>query len=128
MISYQGACDGRAQVTLGYRSGGQSDWGQADYIRTKWQEVGLTALSSSPTTNTDLLCQTHIYRLHMHSTRTAYNKNEPRLGSPEIFKKKMFRVTINNFRHLKLEIAFQIIKKILISKLGSTINGSIFNW
>ena len=30
---------------------------QGDYIRTKWQEVDLTALSCSPTTNTDLLCQ-----------------------------------------------------------------------
>ena len=90
MISYQGsagACDGRAQVTLGYRSGGQSDWGQADYIRTKWDEVGLTALSSSPTTNMDLLCKTRIiYKLHVYSTRTAYNNNEPRLGSPKIFK------------------------------------------
>ena len=52
---------GLAQVTLGYRFGGQSVWIQADYIRTKWQEVGLTALSSSPTTNTDLLCQPTYY-------------------------------------------------------------------
>ena len=75
MISYQGpagARDGRAQVTLGYRSGGQSDWGQAYYIRTKRQEAGLTALSSSLTTNTDLLWQpTCIHWLRMHSTRTA---------------------------------------------------------
>ena len=37
MISYQGPAgtfDGQAQVTLGFKSGGQSDWGQADYIRT----------------------------------------------------------------------------------------------
>ena len=37
MISYlgpAGACYGRAQVDLGYKSVGQSDWGQADYIRT----------------------------------------------------------------------------------------------
>ena len=82
-MRHWGACDGRAQVTLGYRSGGQSDWGQTDYIRTKWQEVGLTALSSSPTTNMDLLCQL-TYRLHMHSTLTAYNKKM----SPEKKKKK----------------------------------------
>ena len=37
-LNYQGpadACDGRAQVTLRYRSGGQSDLGHTDYIRTK---------------------------------------------------------------------------------------------
>ena len=38
MISYQepgGACEGRDQVALGYKFGGQSDLSQADYIRTK---------------------------------------------------------------------------------------------
>ena len=67
MISYQGTaggCDGRARVTLEYKFGGQSDWGRANYIRAQWQEAGLTALSSSPTTNTDLLCQTHVYEYY----------------------------------------------------------------
>ena len=90
MISYQGpagACDGRAQVTPGYRSGGQTDWGQTDYIRTKWREVGLTALSSSPTTNMDLLWQL-TYRLHMHSTRTAYNRKWTPVGLAKNIEKK----------------------------------------
>ena len=31
---------------------------------------------------------THIYRLLLHSTCTAYNRNKPRSGSPKILKKK----------------------------------------
>ena len=33
-LATKDACDGRAQVTLGYMFGGQSDCGQADHIRT----------------------------------------------------------------------------------------------
>ena len=85
MISYQGpagACASRAQVTLGYKFAGQSDWliisGPSD---TKLVSQPCQAVprpyGPALATHIHISC---IYRLHMHSTRTAYNnKNEPRL-------------------------------------------------
>ena len=110
MISYQGpagACDGRAQVTLGYRSRGQSDWGQADYIRTKWQEDGLTALSSCPTTNTDLL---HIIKMSPGWARQKYyRRKKNRFNSSQLtLSPRIWRILHFHINVIRIQMSNQM--------------------
>ena len=94
MISYQGptgACASRAQVTLGYKFGGQSDWlitsGPSDCDRKLVSQPCQVVPRPIRTCSVNPHISSCIYRLHMHSTRTAYrNKNEPRLGSQKYLK------------------------------------------
>ena len=63
---------------------------QTDYIQTNWQEAGLTALSSNPTTKEVISCPRPIWTCCVNSHNTGCScttlalyiiENEPRLGS-----------------------------------------------